>query len=314
MIFFFITIAKAGTDAFAFLDFGIGGRALGMGNASVVSINDATSIYWNPAKLGIIEKATLSGFYLHQPLGSWSVPGDNNIFLAFILPVKKIGGIGLSFYQFKLADIEYWKSEGAETFKITDAENVLYLSYGHKVMKDLAIGVNLKGYYQSLDTFSSYGFSADFALHFLFSANLNSSLLLQSPGKIRWNNNIEKDEIPAKATFGISYSPFRNMLLEADIKTKRSRPLKICLGGEYSCYFLNFLTEEKDKSILGLKFRGGIRDISWENKSNFLGLSAGLGIDLLSPASLFKVKIDYALIFRYIFGISHAVGFSIILL
>ena len=38
---------------------GVGGRALGMGGAYVAIGDDVTSIYWNPAGLGFLDKGQI---------------------------------------------------------------------------------------------------------------------------------------------------------------------------------------------------------------------------------------------------------------
>ena len=47
--------SMAGTTAAYFLGIDVGGRALGMGGASVASVNDATAIYWNPGAIAQLQ-------------------------------------------------------------------------------------------------------------------------------------------------------------------------------------------------------------------------------------------------------------------
>ena len=49
------TVAKVGTSAAGFLKIGVGGRALGMGEAFTTCVNDITSMFWNPAGLANIQ-------------------------------------------------------------------------------------------------------------------------------------------------------------------------------------------------------------------------------------------------------------------
>ncbi|MCK4639811.1 MAG: PorV/PorQ family protein [Candidatus Marinimicrobia bacterium] len=48
------TVSKVGTTAAAFLKIGVGGRALGMGEAFTTQANDVSAIFWNPAGLAQI--------------------------------------------------------------------------------------------------------------------------------------------------------------------------------------------------------------------------------------------------------------------
>jgi len=42
-------VSNAGTSAAAFLQIGVGARAMAMGNAGTTLARDATALYWNPA-------------------------------------------------------------------------------------------------------------------------------------------------------------------------------------------------------------------------------------------------------------------------
>nr|HQV31862.1 hypothetical protein [Calditrichia bacterium] len=43
------SINRAGTTAAQFLKIGVGGRAIGMGNAYTAIAEDITAVFWNPA-------------------------------------------------------------------------------------------------------------------------------------------------------------------------------------------------------------------------------------------------------------------------
>lgn len=64
---------KVGTIGLKFLDIGVGGRALGMGEAYAAVANDASSVFWNPAGLGNVENGDLFAGYT-----SW--PADINLY------------------------------------------------------------------------------------------------------------------------------------------------------------------------------------------------------------------------------------------
>jgi long-subunit fatty acid transport protein len=65
--------SKVGTVGLKFLDIGVGGRALAMGEAYAALANDASSVYWNPAGLSNIESADIFAGYT-----SW--PADINLY------------------------------------------------------------------------------------------------------------------------------------------------------------------------------------------------------------------------------------------
>jgi len=49
------TVSGVGTTAAAFLKIGVGGRALGMGQAHATQAEDVTAVFWNPAGLARLE-------------------------------------------------------------------------------------------------------------------------------------------------------------------------------------------------------------------------------------------------------------------
>ncbi|MEO0075074.1 MAG: hypothetical protein ABIK31_03070 [candidate division WOR-3 bacterium] len=306
-----------GGDAFAFLDFGIGSRALSMGCASVASVNDATAVFWNPAKVAVATHKIISGFFLVNPLGNWSLPGDQNISFSFVQPIRKSSGLGITVYQFRVGDIEYRKSENDIPTIINTTQNVLYLAYARFILNDLAMGLKLKYYNQSFSEIENYranshGFSFDFGLYFCHSQYLNLGLIYQPSAQISWNDVLKtKDFVTAKANLGICYSLFGNFILEADVCSEEDRPFKICLGGEYSYRPFGTPNESKGKSSIGLKLRAGIKDLSFEcNRFANYGITSGAGINSTLP--LGEISLDYAVIARVNdWGISHALSFNI---
>jgi long-subunit fatty acid transport protein len=82
--------AKVGTVGLKFLDIGVGGRALGMGEAYAAVANDASAIYWNPAGTANIKSGDFFAGYT-----SW--PADINLYSAAVVKKTGFGHVGLSF-------------------------------------------------------------------------------------------------------------------------------------------------------------------------------------------------------------------------
>lgn len=59
--------AKKGTVGLKFLDIGVGGRALAMGEAYAAVANDASAIFWNPAGIGNIKNGDLFAGFTKWP-------------------------------------------------------------------------------------------------------------------------------------------------------------------------------------------------------------------------------------------------------
>ncbi len=73
----------AGTSGAAFLDLGVGSRALGMGEAFTAETNDLSTIYYNPAGLGSMQYPMVS--VMHSELAMDS--RFENV--SFCLPLKE---------------------------------------------------------------------------------------------------------------------------------------------------------------------------------------------------------------------------------
>jgi len=58
--------AKVGTVGLKFLDIGVGGRALAMGEAYSAVANDASAIFWNPAGIANVKE---NDFFMAIPTG-----------------------------------------------------------------------------------------------------------------------------------------------------------------------------------------------------------------------------------------------------
>lgn len=82
--------AKVGTVGLKFLDIGVGGRALAMGEAYVAAANDASAIFWNPAGIAQLESGDIF-------LGYTDWPADINLYSTAIVAKTGFGHIGGSF-------------------------------------------------------------------------------------------------------------------------------------------------------------------------------------------------------------------------
>lgn len=82
--------AKVGTVGLKFLDIGVGGRALAMGEAYTAVANDASAIFWNPAGISKLETGDVF-------LGYTNWPADINLYSFAAVAKTGVGHIGGSF-------------------------------------------------------------------------------------------------------------------------------------------------------------------------------------------------------------------------
>ena len=82
--------AKVGTVGLKFLDIGVGGRALAMGEAYAAVANDASAIFWNPAGTANIKSGEVFAGYTN-----W--PADISLYSVAMVKKTGMGHLGVSF-------------------------------------------------------------------------------------------------------------------------------------------------------------------------------------------------------------------------
>ena len=135
-----------------FLKIGIGARAVGMGEACTVSINDMSSIFWNPGALALSET---SGLALYQT--NWICDIRHYAF-AGAFDLKKYGMVGISMIYIDYPTlIETIPPQSWEVGKpvhvlgeFSIADFALGFTYSRRVTDKLTIGGQIKYVYQDL--------------------------------------------------------------------------------------------------------------------------------------------------------------------
>lgn len=132
-------VTKRGTTAADFLTIPIGARASGMGNAITASVDDGTSIYWNPAGLAALEQGALTFEY-----ASWLAGVDFNFF-SVAYPTSQ-GTFGVAITSMRTPEMEVTTVEAqngtGETF--TAGSYALALSYGRRLTDRFSMGGTAK--------------------------------------------------------------------------------------------------------------------------------------------------------------------------
>ena len=169
-----ISKAKYGSES---LNFGIGGRALGLGGAYCALAQDVTAIYWNPAGLARLEFP--QGMLMHASVFSGEV---NFNFAGFALPLGPARTIGFGLVRVGVDDIpvtaltnpafklgELFVNDRGETVvntayvarQISDAEYAFYLSYAIKRTERWSYGGNVKVIHKGIGDHSAWGLGFD---------------------------------------------------------------------------------------------------------------------------------------------------------
>lgn len=138
-----------GTVGAQFLKIGVGARAVGMGSAYTAMVNDASSVFWNPAGLGLVEHRQV--FYSYT---SWIADTKHNA-AAFAFPAgEKLGVFAVSFIFFSAGDLEEtteFDPQGTgRTFAPSDM--AIAVSYGRRLTDKFTFGATGKVIRSTFDT------------------------------------------------------------------------------------------------------------------------------------------------------------------
>ena len=311
-IFFFTTQpCRAGTNAAAFLNIGVGARALGMGGAFTTVSDDATAAYWNPAGLGTSDKIALTTMIQSLANSEWD--GIEDItpkyqFLSVLLPADKIGlrtiggSFAISWIHCGLNNIPYtWMAPSGEIIRgtLSDRENAYLISYGRPLGSGkFLVGGNFKLITQKftkIENASALGYGLDAGLIYSFAQDLKLGILIQNEIKLKWDNG-HKDKSPLKIKVGTSYKFLKKKSTSIvglmDLIQTQNQPLCTRLGSEF-----NYLLPSSKITLLSL--RAGIDELTLENRYGNISeinehinwtLGTGVKVNILKHS----FQIDYA--------------------
>jgi len=151
-----------------FLNIGVGGRALGMGNVQSATVNDATAGFWNPAGLTRLQnKYNLVG--MHSELFAGIVKND---YITFATPLDTMSALGISLIRVGIDDIADTRrlinSNGGIQYDsiqfFSVADYALLVSYARRsnLIPGLRLGANTKIIYRHVGDFANcWGFGFD---------------------------------------------------------------------------------------------------------------------------------------------------------
>lgn len=263
-----IVASEENNSGFSFLKFGIGAKAVGMGEAFVAQSGEAASAWWNPAGLSGIKGAQFS--FTHS---EWF----QDITVEYFATALGFGKntLGMSIALGKVPGIEKREGPSTEPIALFDAHDVVFsFSFARDIREGFALGVSAKWLYEKIDIHSASGLGFDLGGIYSPLENLKLGLSVLNLGqKMKFEQ--EKFSLPTLYRAGVTYSVEKENLnsdftFGFDLVKPRDDDVKLNLGGEYGLY-------QTLKIRLG--YQGGY------DEKNF---SFGLG------TSFRKYSIDYA--------------------
>lgn len=156
-----LVYAGPGDAGAAFLRVPVDARLVGIGEAGVALVDNASALYYNSAGLAGIEKANF--LFMHN---EWLL-GMNHEYLAGGFNLQNIGVFGFSFNYFSSGSIQGVTIRGDTIpgyhFSATDWS--VDLGFG-KELKNIAIGFGFKFISEKNESLSTNGFGVDFGMNY----------------------------------------------------------------------------------------------------------------------------------------------------
>lgn len=265
--------AQSGGQPGAFLYYGVGARALGMGGAFFAISDDATASYWNPAALALIEKKEFS-FMQAQMFEQTTLN-----FIGYVQPTTSRGTFGFFINQMTSGGFEKVNIEvDPNTDEIVALENLgsfsvneraVGISWGRYVSSKLSFGVSIKNISRSVDVSKDSFNTIDLAMNYNLSKVYRFAFGVQNIFSMKSGDT--DDEFPLVFKLGQSFSLFKGSLIfDLDLSKIQGGGQSIRFGGEYyPLYWAAFRfgivanPEIQEASFgIGVKYRGVSLDIA----------------------------------------------------
>jgi len=149
--------SRVGTTAANFLELGYDPKGIAMGEACVSTVDDLSSVYWNPAGLAFMKKSEI--FFAYQP---WLVGTQTYIasagFVAPSIGTFAVSVLGINYGEMKVTTLELQEGTGE---KFAPEDIAVNISYGRSLTNWFGVGANIKYIHSSIYHCSANAVAAD---------------------------------------------------------------------------------------------------------------------------------------------------------
>ncbi len=223
-----------------FTEIGVGAREIVFGRAAIVTADDATAGYWNPALLTHVSSPALTGTYRFISTKT-AVGGDVISFSVAGIPLP-VGKLGATFLTQKISDIYEYDATGQYLSTFDSNDYAVYVAYGFQVVGPVSLGFSFKYLHQGYsgltglpsDVTSVTGQGFDIGTIYRVSDNIVAGIVARSKSRIG------DVETPFGVDIGFSYMRSfkvggrpQDIVIAAALEQRQYRPLKLNLGMEY---------------------------------------------------------------------------------
>lgn len=269
-----LTGAARGAETAAYLDIGVGARALAMGGAYTALADDAHAVYWNPAGLARMEKREAAAS--HAELGN----STRHDFLTYAHPTSQAVLAG-AFTYLSQGKIEGRDAQGSRTGGFDASDAVVAFAAGRK--SDMAdLGVSVKYLRSHIASAEAQGLAIDTGLKREVTVAhgkvmLGAALRNLGPG-LKYAD--QRNDLPLRLALGAAYRFEKGHALAVEFQNgPRGAGSEGGIGGEYKAHedvFLRLGYTSKSAAVAGSGFNAA------------RGLTLGVGFNMN------RFRLDYA--------------------
>lgn len=279
---------KTGSVGAQFLKIAVGSRYQGMGEASVAVVDDAYSLYWNPAGLAYIEGTNVSFTNVN-----WITDITLN-YVTIGTRVEDFGSIGFSAALMSMGDMEVTTVDEPDGTgdMFTASSFALTAGYARFLTTRLSFGLSIKYIYEKIYRETAGGFAFDFGTQLntgyrslrlgMNISNLGPEMEFSGPdlntsfdaesGSVNGDIAVDAYDLPLTFRLGIAFDLLDNMdnrwTVMVEAKHPNDNDQQASLGTEYCFQERYFLRGgyKLNYEEQGLTLGGGIRTPVGENK------------------------------------------------
>lgn len=209
---------------------GAGARALGMGGAFTGLSDDASTMYYNPAGLAVLEWQELALMHMVLP------EGTSYEFASWVYPTLDFGGFGVAYMRLSTGEIVR-RQDFADLGEFDFHHDQFVVSYGRRLIPQLSLGASMKVVNQSIDNQSDYGVGFDLGVRLLTCRYFSIGAIARDLAAPELQLGAEPEATSHSVAGGFALhrlpiSQYVKLTIAGDLEHIEDRSLKIHAGGE----------------------------------------------------------------------------------